>query len=421
MSTVITARGVSKRYLLSHKREGTPAYRTFREAVASRARRILSMRSNNNNRAATDSREEFWALRDVELQIEQGERVAIIGRNGAGKSTLLKILSRITEPTEGVVRIRGRLSSLLEVGTGFHPELTGRENIFLNGAVLGMSRAEVRRKFDDIVDFAEVERFLDTPIKRYSSGMYVRLAFAVSAYLEPDIIVLDEVLAVGDASFQKKCLTRMAQLASEGRTVLFVSHSMGAVRSMCNYGIVLEAGRASPKMPVDDAIATYLSRSGGAGNPKFPVDAGEVICLGVRLTQDGLEHEEFLGDRPIDILIRFHANAALNDFRIGFYLKTTLGDIIARALAADWKPENASIVAGQYELRARIPPNFLVAGNFLFELHCSRFGVVDYFGDSITIPLRIRQSAGYNVQHPGEEPFGMVHLDPNWWLHREGA
>jgi len=201
--------------------------------------------------------ERFWALKDVNFEVKKGEVVGIIGRNGAGKSTLLKILSRITDPTEGKIEIRGRISSLLEVGTGFHPELTGRENIFLNGAILGMSRLEIKQKFDEIVAFAEVEKFLDTPVKRYSSGMYVRLAFAVAAYLEPEILIVDEVLAVGDAAFQKKCLGKMENVAKEGRTVLFVSHNMGAVSNLCSRAIVLSKGSVDFDGSTDDAVQYY--------------------------------------------------------------------------------------------------------------------------------------------------------------------
>jgi len=207
------------------------------------------------------SHEEFWALRDVSFEVRRGEVVGIIGRNGAGKSTLLKILSRITEPTEGRVRIKGRVASLLEVGTGFHPELTGRENIFLNGAILGMTRAEITRKFDEIVAFAEVEKFLDTPVKRYSSGMYVRLAFAVAAHLEPEILIVDEVLAVGDAEFQKKCLGKLSEAANSGRTVLFVSHQMAAVQNFCQTGILLAQGRIERSGPVADIVKHYLIES----------------------------------------------------------------------------------------------------------------------------------------------------------------
>ena len=222
---------------------------------------LLSERLSSLFRRERDSggRERFWALDDVSFELEQGETLGIIGRNGAGKSTLLKILSRITPPTRGSVRMRGRVGSLLEVGTGFHPELTGRENMFLNGAILGMRRSEIQRKFDDIVEFAEVERFIDTPVKRYSSGMYVRLAFAVAAHLEPEILVVDEVLAVGDASFQRKCLGKMGEVTREGRTVVFVSHNTGAVENLCRTALVLEQGRVVFSGPVKDGIRVYMT------------------------------------------------------------------------------------------------------------------------------------------------------------------
>jgi lipopolysaccharide transport system ATP-binding protein len=219
-------------------------------------------------RARRDKREEFWALKDVSFEVMQGEVVGIIGRNGAGKSTILKILSRITEPTKGRVRIKGRVASLLEVGTGFHQELTGRENIFLNGAILGMTRAEIRRKFDEIVAFSEVETFLDTPVKHYSSGMYVRLAFAVAAHLEPEILIIDEVLAVGDAAFQKKCLGKMDEVARHGRTVLFVSHNMAAITALCTRGILIESGRLVLSNSPHSVVEKYLSGSRTyAGSP----------------------------------------------------------------------------------------------------------------------------------------------------------
>jgi lipopolysaccharide transport system ATP-binding protein len=202
--------------------------------------------------------EEFWALKDVSFDVEQGEVLGIIGRNGAGKSTLLKILSRITPPTEGTVEIHGRVGSLLEVGTGFHPEMTGRENIFLNGSILGMKKTEIEQKFDEIVKFSEIDKFLDTPVKRYSSGMYVRLAFAVSAHLEPEILIVDEVLAVGDASFQKKCLGKMGNVAKEGRTVLFVSHNMGAISSLCSRTILLSKGHKIADGETDQIIDEYI-------------------------------------------------------------------------------------------------------------------------------------------------------------------
>lgn len=251
---VLNAEGLGKHYLLRHRVAG---YNTLREKIGEHLRGLASARGlAADARAAT--LEEFWALRDVSLQVKQGDVVGLIGRNGAGKSTLLKIISRITEPTEGRLRIRGRAASLLEVGTGFHPELTGRENVFLNGAILGMPKSEIRAKFDEIVAFAEVAQFLDTPVKRYSSGMYVRLAFSVAAHLEPDILIVDEVLAVGDAAFQKKCLGRMAEVARMGRTILFVSHNLALVRSMCRRGVLLENGRVVCDDLVEAAVARYL-------------------------------------------------------------------------------------------------------------------------------------------------------------------
>ncbi len=248
---VISVSGLGKRYYLSHEKRTD----TLRDSLTQKFRRLVG-RSGPEADA-----EEFWALRDVSFEVNRGDVVGIIGRNGAGKSTLLKILSRITEPTAGTVRLRGRIASLLEVGTGFHPELSGRENIYLNGAILGMSRAEIARKFDEIVAFAEVERFLDTQVKHYSSGMYVRLAFAVAAHLEPEILIVDEVLAVGDIAFQKKCLGKMQNVArDEGRTVLFVSHNLGALQALCQRAIRLDGGRLVGEGPAQEQINLY-SRS----------------------------------------------------------------------------------------------------------------------------------------------------------------
>ena len=260
---VIRAESLGKRYVIGHQAP-SGRYRTLRDTIGATldnfARSARDMAAGRQL-VAGDTTEEFWALKGVSFDIERGEVVGIIGRNGAGKSTLLKILSRITEPTEGRVTIKGRVASLLEVGTGFHPELTGRENIYLNGAILGMTHAEIKRKFDEIIDFAEVENFLDTPVKRYSSGMYVRLAFAVAAHLEPQILVVDEVLAVGDAEFQKKCLGKMRDVACRGRTVLFVSHNMHAVRKLCPTTIFLSKGRGSLRKPTNDAITDYTNSS----------------------------------------------------------------------------------------------------------------------------------------------------------------
>jgi lipopolysaccharide transport system ATP-binding protein len=247
----IQVEGLGKRYRIGRRRRTGTLREAITEAISAPFRRIRDPRLSAGN-------DTFWALKDVSFDVKRGEVLGIIGRNGAGKSTLLKVLARITEPTEGEARIYGRVGSLLEVGTGFHPELTGRENIFLNGAILGMKRGEIARKFDEIVAFSEVEKFIDTPVKHYSSGMYVRLAFAVAAHLESEILVVDEVLAVGDAEFQKKCLGKMSEAAHGGRTVLFVSHQLGTVRELCGRGILMDAGKATVFDSIDSALRRYL-------------------------------------------------------------------------------------------------------------------------------------------------------------------
>jgi lipopolysaccharide transport system ATP-binding protein len=274
MSTVIRVENLSKKYIIQHQGQasGNGLRHVIQDAVAAPFRKLAAIGKkqapaaggqelSHTHAAGGGGPEEFWALKDVSFEVQQGDVVGIIGRNGAGKSTLLKVLSRITEPTSGKVHLKGRVASLLEVGTGFHPELTGRENIFLNGAILGMSQAEIRKKFDEIVAFAEVEKFLDTPVKRYSSGMYVRLAFAVAAHLEPEILVVDEVLAVGDAEFQKKCLGKMKEVAGYGRTILFVSHNITAVAAICQSGIYMKNGFVDRAGSIDSVIKHYMHES----------------------------------------------------------------------------------------------------------------------------------------------------------------
>jgi ABC-type polysaccharide/polyol phosphate transport system ATPase subunit len=291
--TVISVESLSKRYLVGH--EGPQErYHSLRDTIVRHGknfmRKTMDM-AKGNQIIQGDSVEEFWALRDVSFEVKRGEVLGIIGRNGAGKSTLLKILSRITEPTSGKITLRGRVASLLEVGTGFHPELSGRENIFLNGAILGMSRAEIEGKFDEIVDFAGVEKFLDTPVKRYSSGMYVRLAFAVAAHLEPEILIVDEVLAVGDAEFQKKCLGKIQDVARGGRTVLFVSHNLGQVRSMCTQAVLLDAGRLAFRALPEVTLSHYAdvcrdSTTGGQFSGPLARQI-EIVSIGLSGTEAG--------------------------------------------------------------------------------------------------------------------------------------
>jgi lipopolysaccharide transport system ATP-binding protein len=322
MNPIIRVESISKKYRLGARRAGET---TLREALAGAARSPLAaLRRRGERDDAT-----LWALRDVSFEVRPGEVVGVIGRNGAGKSTLLKILSRITEPTAGRAELYGRASSLLEVGTGFHPELSGRENIYLNGAILGMRRGEIGRRFDEIVAFAEVERFIDTPVKHYSSGMHMRLAFAVAAHLEPEILIVDEVLAVGDAQFQKKCLGKMGSVAKEGRTVLFVSHNMAAVTNLCRRGLVLEQGRVVYAGTQAEAVARYLTSCRALGRSLRDRDdrvgSGEVRVVAVEVRDSaGRTLDVAASGQDVDICLRYEASHGFRSPRViaGLCVKT---------------------------------------------------------------------------------------------------
>jgi lipopolysaccharide transport system ATP-binding protein len=381
MSTAISVEQLSKRYLLNH--QSNERNTTLRDAIAHQARRFTSIFRPKDGSATRASTEEFWALRDVAFDIKQGDRVGIIGRNGAGKSTLLKLLSRITEPTRGSISIKGRVASLLEVGTGFHPELSGRENIFLNGAILGMSKEEIRRKFDEIVAFAEVERFLDTPVKRYSSGMYVRLAFAVAAHLEPEILIVDEVLAVGDANFQKKCLGRMEAVGRDGRTVLFVSHNMNAVEQLCNAALLFDSGHLIDEgHDIRKLIAEYLHANDHTEGlaewtaadatydtewfapTRFAITDAHGTVLSMPIASDA------------DAWVRIEGDIGTIDaaLQIGYALFTDEGKPLYCTLHTDveeaaWpKP-----VLGGNVFRSRLPQRFLNEGTYRIELMTSLY------------------------------------------------
>ena len=329
---VIQVENLGKRYILSHRGNPHDGLRhrieDFAQSPARWLRSALNTASTSKNgngsihkqsHAQSTTKEEFWALKDVSFDINQGEVVGIIGRNGAGKSTLLKILSRITEPTTGRITINGRVASLLEVGTGFHPELTGRENIFLNGAILGMTKAEIKRKFDEIVDFAEIEKFLDTPVKHYSSGMYVRLAFAVAANLESEIMMVDEVLAVGDAQFQKKCMGKMQEVTTHnGRTVLFVSHNTGAISALCSRGILLQTGRCVVEGKIRDVLRGYNSQ-GTKDFIEFSGDARKPCITSVAIDQKNLLDGDFA------LEVSFASPFPLNPPIIGVVVSNSLG------------------------------------------------------------------------------------------------
>lgn len=331
----IRVEGLGKKYVIGHQSEYVQ-YAALSDVITRNAaslwRRTADM-LRGRAIVAGDTTEDFWALRGVDFTVRQGEVLGIIGHNGAGKSTLLKILSRITEPSEGRARIRGRVASLLEVGTGFHPELTGRANVFLNGAILGMTRSEIKRKFDEIVAFAEVERFLDTPVKRYSSGMYVRLAFAVAAHLEPEILVVDEVLAVGDAAFQRRCLGKMKEVSSAGRTVLFVSHNLGAMRALCDRGIVMRSGRVAFDGEPDHAISFYLSEmSGGEARNVWTWDEddapgnADVRLKRVTIAGQSSRGTTFRPDEEIGVTIEYSQKRRITHMRFLLHLMTTDGE-----------------------------------------------------------------------------------------------
>jgi len=332
---IIEVEHLSKSYVLKH--QNAERYTALRDVISNKAKAMVSGKLG----ARAGKSEEFWALNDVSFDIERGDRVGIIGRNGAGKSTLLKILSRIVTPTKGRITIDGRVASLLEVGTGFHAELTGRENVFLNGSILGMSKAEIKSKFDEIVAFSEVERFLDTPVKRYSSGMYVRLAFAVAAHLEPEILIVDEVLAVGDAAFQKKCLGKMKDVAGEGRTVLFVSHSISSVATLCNKGILLDKGKVVVEDEIRNVINVY---EGHVSNNNSNVgsmasgfyfdevkDKNEFTLLNIKFLSTARQPIKQL--RTLDsftIYTEFYSPREVENGSVNFFVKTLTGIVILR-------------------------------------------------------------------------------------------
>jgi len=374
--TVIRVENLAKRYVLGHQEEGS-SYKTFRGAMTDAAKSVGSALNPRAKKEARAAKGEFWALKDVSFEIKQGDRVGFIGRNGAGKSTLLKVLSRITEPTSGSIRIKGRVASLLEVGTGFHPELTGRENIFLNGAILGMSKAEIKRKFDEIVAFAEVEKFLDTPVKRYSSGMYVRLAFAVAAHLEPEILIVDEVLAVGDAQFQKKCLGKMEDVGKEGRTVLFVSHNMQAIRRLCSKAVYLERGVTKKVNSVEDAIQRYSAQSSMSA---FDIDLDSVSrisglgekarLLRLRLVAD----TSFSFGEPIELIFTIQCFQQVSDLAIGVGFETLDGNRIM-TLDSDQDQLPLQLSAGVHEVHFHVDRNPLHPNIYSISLglHCNTY------------------------------------------------
>ena len=357
---MIEINGLGKKYSLRTSRE---PYLSIRDQLSSIGRKRLS--------SLGSGREDFWAVRDLTFSVDAGDAVGIIGRNGAGKSTLLKLLSQITLPSEGSIKIRGRVASLLEVGTGFHPELSGKENIYLNGSILGMTRREISSNFDAIVSFAEVERFLETPVKRYSSGMYVRLAFAVAAHLSPEVMIVDEVLAVGDATFQKKCLGKMGDVAKSGRTVLFVSHNMAAVSQLCTKGILMNRGRIEMSGDINDSISAYLAQGRtGTGGVEFTPSANEQFQFRkVWIEQDGcLVAEELDIRRPYQLCIEASASSSTIDVEISAQITASSGNPIFLSSFSDRSESLPSLGPGLHSFRVEIPELFLAPGTYYVSL-----------------------------------------------------
>lgn len=423
MSTVISVENLGKKYTLRHQqREPYTALRdVISNGIASFGKRLFTPFSSNTP-VATVSQEDFWALKDVSFEVKQGDRIGIIGRNGAGKSTLLKILSRITEPTTGRVRIKGRVASLLEVGTGFHPELTGRENIFLNGAILGMTRREIAAKFDEIVDFAEIEKFLDTPVKRYSSGMYVRLAFAVAAHLEPEILVVDEVLAVGDAQFQKKCLGKMEDVsAREGRTILFVSHNMAAVGQLCSRGLWLERGTMKSIGTVSTVVDEYLSDGDAAAGIRIwsgreSAPGNERISLLVVRVRNHLNEVSAQLDmeHSFSVELEYQIHAPHAQLRTGFWIYTAEGVLVF--VAGDnedpaW--QGLKRPAGRYRSRCRIPAILLNSGRYSVSVAADIQGSELLFLQHNVLNFQIKQT-GPTVLDGAQRSPGIVRPSLEW-------
>jgi lipopolysaccharide transport system ATP-binding protein len=370
-----------------------------------------------------ERQEKFWALQDINLEVKNGEVVALIGRNGSGKTTLLKILSRITQPTKGWGEIHGRVGSLLEVGTGFHPELSGRENTYLSGAILGMSKQEITRKFDEIVAFAELEKFIDTPVKHYSSGMYVRLAFAVAAHLEPEILLVDEVLAVGDANFQEKCMGKMSDVSRQGRTILFVSHNMGAVAQLCTRAVILDKGTVQGDSDPQSAIAQYLRTVGRSGNTadlsaSFNPSAAAVTTRLWLEDENGNALSSVDVRKPFQVGIEFVARQPLRGMDVAFRIDNSLQQPIFTSCMFDRIPE-AEFAPGSHIVRATVPGHFLAPDTYFVTpiLHRPNVEIVDIHERVLT--FRVEESGSNMWQYAGSR-YGcvLVSLD---WDRREGT
>ena len=399
--TSIKVENLSKRYRIGTEDE---IHETFAEMLAAwivkpiqNYRRIRQL-TKFNTQTAEDNDDVLWALNDVSFEIKRGEVVGIIGRNGAGKSTLLKVLSKITHPTSGRVEMYGRISSLLEVGTGFHPELTGRENVYLNGTILGMSKSEVDEKYEEIVEFSGVRKFIDTPVKFYSSGMRVRLAFSVAAHLEPEILLIDEVLAVGDAEFQNKCLGKMEDVAMGGRTVLFVSHNMSAMSRLCERGIWLEDGKIFDQGPINQVIQSYLFSGTSESNPRVDFELLEDKAAQI-VSVEALDFQEepslvHLNINPFSVRIRYRINQTLTKYRLGIIIRTPDGFEILTRTTSDFENTLWSDEEGNYAFKVEIPGNLLKPGQYLITVFLGQPGMKQHDKAENVLAIRLDGNTG---------------------------
>ena len=409
----LSVRNLSKSFRIAHQRGGLRGYRTLHDELLTLPQRIV----NRLRGSGGPTSETFWALKDVSFDVQRREALGIIGSNGAGKSTLLKILNRITEPSSGGVDVYGRVGALLEVGTGFHPELTGRENIFLNGAILGMTRAEIKKKFDEIVAFAEVERFLDTPVKRYSSGMYVRLAFAVAAHLDPEILLIDEVLAVGDAEFQKKCLAKMEDAAfNEGRTVIFVSHNMDAVCHLCSRCILLRQGEIARSGRTSEVVTEYLGgeRDQAPEIDFSPIDSDAILRFARLYSPKGRVTTSFSAHEPVLLKTSFDVRREIEGLQFSFAVLNFKHERLFYSTVSMADPPLSVESPGKHTLAALIPGRLLLPGSYFMtlSLHTPKTKLYDIRREA----LSFRIVAGIADRYDGfsGDELGQVHANVKW-------
>lgn len=410
----IKVENLSKKYYL-----GTAASGNLRDTLAMGWNRL-------RGKASATDKKEFWALQDVSFEVKKGEVIGVIGRNGAGKSTLLKILSRITEPTSGRIILNGRVASLLEVGTGFHPELSGRENIYLNGALLGMTRAEIKRKFDEIIDFSGVEEFIDTPVKKYSSGMYVRLAFAVAAHLEPEILLVDEVLAVGDAEFQKKCLGKMGEVARGGKTVIFVSHDMRTISNLCEKSILMEAGKIKQFGNSTEVIDAYLnqfsndykSEKNHQESSKIPINSNQFIeSASIFFEQSSNQVLLIQNGKPLN----FHINISIKKEIIGFRAELEFcnfqGIILIKSLIDEEEERGLTFSKGHHKISISVPSNLFIGGqSYFIRLRLNIYDSISFLAnEGHIIPFQVEETGKFNRKQFSNYYKGFLTLDSITW------